>query len=260
MEQMSFSDSNFHATNKINLSKLKRCNQIWDDMPVCEQGRLCEKCDHVIIDFRHKSDYEIAKIHTLTPGKVCGLYTKKQLKPRKKLNQSFIRWKSACIGLMGFLYANPLASQIQSDTVKVVQVQSENNKPDSVYSSERQKAASRDSIIISGKVIDTSGEELWGTSVLLVNTTTGTITDLKGNYSLNLTEIFEKEDEIALEFSYVGFATRRIEAITRESLEHTNGVLDIVLEEGFTYYYGVVRLPWYKRAWNKVKSVFRRKR
>jgi len=250
---MSFTDSNFHATNKIDLSKLKRCDQIWDDMPLCEKGRLCEKCNHVIIDFRHKSDYEVAKIHTLTPGKVCGLYTGKQLNP------SFTKWKSACIGLIGLVYATPLISQVQSDTVKVVQIQNKKDSYDTRYSTKEQKVVNKDSIIISGKVRDQSGEGLWGASVLLVNTTTGTITDEHGNYSLNLTAIFEKEDEIALEFSYVGFQTQRIEAITQEKLERTNDIVDLTLAEGVVISFGVLRLPWHRRAWNKMKNIFRKK-
>jgi len=62
---------------KINLSNLKKCGQSWDDMSPHEDGRLCSECKHTIIDFREFTDQEIAERHIFTPGKVCGIYTRK---------------------------------------------------------------------------------------------------------------------------------------------------------------------------------------
>ncbi len=55
---------------------------------------------------------------------------------------------------------------------------------------------------VSGKVINDTGEELVGASVVIKGTGTGTITDINGNYSV------EANDGDVLVFSYVGLTTK----------------------------------------------------
>jgi TonB-linked SusC/RagA family outer membrane protein len=60
---------------------------------------------------------------------------------------------------------------------------------------------------VTGTITDEStGEGLIGASVLVVGTSTGTITDFDGKYSLNVPEGYN-----TLEFSYTGYSTQRIE-------------------------------------------------
>ncbi len=74
---------------------------------------------------------------------------------------------------------------------------------------------------ISGKVTGESGDALIGASVLVKGTTTGTITDIDGNFELNYSEL-----PFTLEVSYTGYTPEEVE-ITRA----TTG-LSIVLQEG----------------------------
>jgi len=37
---------------KVNLSNIKDCGQVWDEMERCKNGRKCEQCKQVITDFR----------------------------------------------------------------------------------------------------------------------------------------------------------------------------------------------------------------
>lgn len=58
--------------------------------------------------------------------------------------------------------------------------------------------------IITGQVVDDENQEpLIGVSVLVVGTTTGTITDFDGNYSVELPAGSKQ-----LQFSYIGYTTR----------------------------------------------------
>lgn len=59
---------------------------------------------------------------------------------------------------------------------------------------------------ISGNVIDESGESLIGATVLVKGTTTGTVTDIDGNYSIRV-----PEGNNLLEFSYTGYSTQEVE-------------------------------------------------
>ena len=81
---------------------------------------------------------------------------------------------------------------------------------------------------VKGQVSDQDGLPLIGASILVKNTTTGTVTDIDGNYELTLTE-----DATILVFSYTGFQTQEVE-IAGQS------VIDVAMEEGVTLSEAVV--------------------
>ena len=58
---------------------------------------------------------------------------------------------------------------------------------------------------ITGTVVDESGESLIGVSILAKNTSTGTVTDIDGTYSLRV-----PEGATVLVFSYTGFGTQEV--------------------------------------------------
>lgn len=69
--------------------------------------------------------------------------------------------------------------------------------------------------IITGTVTDQeSGEGLPGVNVLVKNTTTGTITDLDGNYSIEVTEF-----DNLLVFSFVGYITQEVEVGSKTTID-----------------------------------------
>lgn len=72
---------------------------------------------------------------------------------------------------------------------------------------------------VSGTVTDASGEAMIGVNILEVGTSNGTITDLDGNFSI------EVSDDATLEFSMVGYTPQQIEVGSQT-------VIDLVLEEG----------------------------
>ena len=81
---------------------------------------------------------------------------------------------------------------------------------------------------LTGKVVDPTGETLIGASVLVKGTTSGTVTDIDGNFTLNVPANAE-----LLVVSYTGFATQEV-PITDAStvnitLEESNVALDEVV-------------------------------
>lgn len=72
---------------------------------------------------------------------------------------------------------------------------------------------------VSGKVTDTRGEPLPGVNIVEKGTTNGTISDMEGAYSINLTS-----SSAVLVFSYVGFAVQEIPV-------GTNTVINVQLSE-----------------------------
>ncbi|MEP3390348.1 MAG: TonB-dependent receptor [Reichenbachiella sp.] len=86
---------------------------------------------------------------------------------------------------------------------------------------------------VSGKVISSDENEgLPGVSIVVQGTTTGTITDLDGNYSL------EVPDNAILEFSYVGYALQTVNSGTRTVLDITMEVDAETLDEIVVVGYG----------------------
>lgn len=81
---------------------------------------------------------------------------------------------------------------------------------------------------ISGKVTDSTGGSLPGVSVVLKGTTTGTITDANGNYSIN-----NVPENAILQFSFVGMKTQEIKVGNQTTLnvvlaEETIGIDEVV--------------------------------
>ncbi len=77
-------------------------------------------------------------------------------------------------------------------------------------------------LTITGKVTDTSGEPIPGVSILLKSTTQGSITNLDGDYSIEV-----PDNESVLVFSFIGFTPV-------EEIINGRNVIDVVLEEEAT--------------------------
>jgi TonB-linked SusC/RagA family outer membrane protein len=88
---------------------------------------------------------------------------------------------------------------------------------------------------VTGTVADATGETLIGASVLVKGTTTGTVTDFDGKYSLSV-----PEGAKTLVFSYTGFESQEAEL-------GASNVVDVVLSEGVTLNAAVVTALGIKR-------------
>lgn len=89
--------------------------------------------------------------------------------------------------------------------------------------------------IVSGTVTDETGEALIGVNVLVPGTTTGTITDLQGAYTIDV------GGADSLLFRYIGFAERRIALNGRTTLDITLAEEAELLNEVVVVGYGVQR-------------------
>jgi TonB-linked SusC/RagA family outer membrane protein len=70
-------------------------------------------------------------------------------------------------------------------------------------------------IVVTGRVTDESGEGLPGVSVALKGTTVGAITDVEGNFSLNVPD---GQENGMLVFSYIGYETQEVAINNRSSI------------------------------------------
>ena len=86
---------------------------------------------------------------------------------------------------------------------------------------------------ISGTVVDATGEPVTGASIVVVGTLNGTVSDVDGNFSINV-----KSDEM-LQISYIGYVTQTLKPVNgmTVTLMEDNEMIDEVVVVG----YGVQR-------------------
>lgn len=258
---------------KIDLSRLKRCGQVWDDMPESEQGRLCLKCNNTIIDFRDLTDSEIAHIHLFSGQKVCGLYTEEQLQVpvRKNKNKKLSKWKSIYIGFFSLLTVNGFSQEEAG--VKTEQIEKAYDAPNKAMQNrtkEGRHSALRDSVFITGTLTNQENEPVIFGNVVVKGTKIGASTDFNGFYSLNITELLDSFTNITLRCVYLGYETVEKE-ISLDSLKsEENRSINMQFEgesSGIDSFVVTPEAPdrkgiWYKikSAWYRTRNIFRKKR
>jgi len=250
-----------NMNSKVNLSKIKQCGQFWDSMPACAKGRHCSKCNETIKDFRGLTDWEIAVKHSKSKNRVCGIYDENRLYGKEntiKSNWNYNKLKMAA--LVGILASstvtngqrnisdrnsNLLITPIKSTPNKInpnnhKDLNTPNNKLDSIK-------------VVSGIIINESKELLIGVNVIIEGTENGTITDIDGKFHLNVANELAENDTITLIFQYIGFG-REEEIITSSKFSKDKElVLNVTMDQRVELTsFGVRRLPWYKRIWNKI--------
>ncbi len=88
---------------------------------------------------------------------------------------------------------------------------------------------------VTGRVLDENGQPLPGATVLVVGTTSGTVTDLEGNYTITV------PDGASLMFSYIGYDPTRIEVADQSIINVSLQVDPTSLEEVVVIGYGTAK-------------------
>jgi len=99
---------------------------------------------------------------------------------------------------------------------------------------------------VKGVISDTGGEPLLGVSVIEVGTLNGTVSDLNGNFSINVSE------GAILRFSFIGFETVELPATADMSVTLSDNVR--LLEEFVVVGYGVQKRSLVSGAISKISS------
>lgn len=253
-----------NTITKINLSNLKKCGQVWDDMPENESGRLCLKCSNTIIDFRNLTDSEIAKTHLFSDYKVCGLYKKEQLyKPQRKTKSGILnKWNSFYLGVFSFLAFNSYG-QKDSKSINTEQTAQKYDALKIKKSAENNETVevARDSVFISGKLTDETNVALPFANVIIKGTRVGVTSNYEGVYMLDVTKVLDSLSKVTLVYSYIGY--NKIEkTIDSDFLKaEENRTINVKFIEGEVIEFVVYeRAPFHKRVWNGIKNIFRRKK
>lgn len=203
----------------LRLSIPEPCHEDWNNMTPTLQGRYCQACEKEVTDFSQMTDTQIIQFIEKGKGNHCGRFRFDQLDRDMSLSvpQYVISpWAKAGILAASVLLAVPgMSQQTRLSTKPAAQ---------EIVVTQQKDLDSNTPFIIKGIVTDEEGEPLIGASILLVGTSTGTITDLDGNFTIG---IQQQLPNLALTFSYTGYESKSIKVTGRQEKQ-----LKIKLEEG----------------------------
>jgi hypothetical protein len=222
-------------------------------------GRVCDKCQNTVVDFRKMTPAEIVAYRADAKGPVCGIYSKSQLRsddgpPRKNRKlQAFL------VGIFG-LFANTQAdAQQQSTPPRVVQTDSD-LRNDSIRAHRNVNTSVDTSIteptFITGSIRQITGEPVSNATILIKGTKSGTTSDQQGIYSLDVTNAIDTMPSITLAFVRLGFLPTQL-TFTQEQINDKNLPGHVMLFRQPEFIAG--RLPLHKRIWNGIKRPFTKK-
>ena len=197
------------------------CHENWAEMTPSEQGRFCQNCQKIVVDFSKMSDRDLTQWFAARAGeRVCGRVNPKQL------NRSFscvtqsksTFYQRTAILVSGLFFATsaygqdykPTEITTTGDTILVREPQ--HTKPPKTEKKAR---------ILRGVVLDERGEPLPSAVIMVKGTQIATMADFDGFFKIILTDDFEKSKQIQLVTRLVGFESveKIIEIKGQDSLD-----------------------------------------
>jgi len=177
--------------HKIQLSIPEPCHQSWHQMSTAEQGRYCNACAKVVVDFSMMTDTEVLDYFTRhNPGKVCGRVLPSQLdrtitRPKEPAKRLFWYWNYMVMFFMFFGKVNMVKAQ---GNVKPVSEFSpvKSNDPFTETAATMGEALINDSIVITGQVKDRNGSPVSYASIKIKGSATGFSADVNGKYTVKV--------------------------------------------------------------------------
>ena len=248
---------------KVNFSKIQNCNQVWEDMELCQAGRKCSKCSHIITDFRGMSEWEIAVIHANSDQKVCGLYDNKFFGSAKtpKFRTQLGRLSLPTVfSLLSLTISTDSSAQIAEPQEQIDSIK--NNKYNTKEKTEHPKTISDSTKIIRGFIYDEYSEPIIGGNIVAEGTNYGTITERDGSFTLDVTNELRKESAIVLIVSYTGYGKQYIEVANKDFNNKIELSLQPIVIHGneMITSFGIKRESLPKRVWRGIKNIFRKKK
>ena len=221
-------------------------------MSPVEGGQYCDVCEKCIVDFTNHSDKEIWKAYQ-KGGKICGQFRADQLNrlivsPRQNRSPMGIAAAAA------LAVSTPMAAQT-SEPPKVVMSQTINE----------QVQAYPQEVILKGRVYENETKEplpfanvqLWSKGEMVY----GGDTDFDGYFGVREAIVVDHPID-AIVVSYIGYTDVRKSfdpPLTPQTFEQLTDDLAIAMEEEQVMLLGdviVIKAPWYKRLWWRIKRPF----
>lgn len=202
--------------NIKNISIPQACHQSWQQMNEVNNGRHCEHCCKIVVDFTKMTNHEIID-HLSTKNNVCGRFEQEQL---NNVNHwLYIRdlsaknwWKRIAL-LLSFFGSMPLfkaTGQVRPTGITYATDTSKNDNKTKMESFTLGKIAAIPDLqkfhTIKGRVIGSDdGLPIIGATIKLKGANIETQTNISGDFSINVPNSID-----ALTVSFVGYVTQQI--------------------------------------------------
>ena len=240
----------------MNTPKPQYCQQNWLRMNEVPGGRVCSSCEKKIIDFTGKTWKEISALQTANNNELCGLYSQKQLDhwghqaPSIGFNTKAIAAVSSLL-----LSISPAAAQVH-DTPKIEVLSTDSVV---VEKSVERADSTKHVCTIKGKITDAETGEPLGFVNVYNTANIGVVSDMEGNYTIQILVDDSLAFNDTLVFSMIGYAKERLTGLPFSKSEITFDVALSSEEVLITAFY-VTPISRTRRVWYRLTKPFRRKR
>jgi hypothetical protein len=165
------------------------CRENWEEMTESETGRFCQKCEKDVVDFSEMTSEEILQFFRQNTGKVCGRIRKGQLREFNRRYQEFpsssniLKWAlaAALAGVMAYpVYASTIDLSNNFPKIELNDLSTENTI------SEDRSVYKKDSVILSGQVINHFKDKVPGAKIFIINSDLHCYSDENGKFSMKV--------------------------------------------------------------------------
>ena len=117
------------------------------------------------------------------------------------------------------------------------------------YSSDMDIMMSTQEQKVSGQILDENGDAVIGANILVKGTSSGTVSDINGNFTLNVDQL-----PVTLKISYIGYTDMEVKVSSRKPLSIVLKVEDNLLDEVIVTGYGTYKKSAYAGSASAVNS------
>jgi len=196
----------------IQLNIPESCHENWSKMTATQQGRFCMACQKEVIDFSVMSDSAILDYFSTAGTKTCGKFMNDQLNralatlpgPRKT---GWKYWVSVAASVV--LLTSKSDAQMKTVKDTIVAVTPLLNTDEIVVGGAFSVSGTGNkaqSFMVAGVIRDENNSPIPGASIVIKNTKRGTVSDVHGNFKLNMSE----GSNAVLQVFSIGYETQEI--------------------------------------------------
>jgi len=232
-------------SNSFKIKIPQPCHESWDAMHPKGCGRFCNSCEQTVVDFTQWSDEEFVSFFQSNKTIPCGRFTQRQLALSIPSNtQPFFRFgkmsKYIAAGILSILSMQD--SAWSQPIVPTSQAQAAQKNEDKI------QLAKNEEVKLVGTIVGEDSEPLLGATVSVKDRNIETITNAKGNFTLEINDVAENYFIVA---SYLGDSTEV------ELSRNVKSVM-IMIESNIT----IGEITVYKvepNLWQRITKPFRKK-
>ena len=197
------------SNSTFNFDILVPCQEDWNKMEKKDNGRYCDSCEKIVVDFSNMSNQEMVEYFQNAGGNICGKIQKNRLENNSAEVKHSNRWASTFKTLGLLLSGLLIGGEVNGQTTEIDHSDScETTVKINYIVGNIEYIPNNDKITYSRKlwgiVLDENGIPLTGVKILPKAPVIGTQTDKNGHFVVNVPPV-PSGTPVALEVSLAGY-------------------------------------------------------